>query len=227
MSTEVLLALALLAWISFGPLLAVVMGRRGHSTTAWGAIGTLLGPLAVPIAIENRWRRRDAALEVLVAAPPHGGPVSVLAGIDGSDEARAALGAAVRLLGDRIDRLTLASVLSYDTADDHVALADGRATAGLWMAAAQAAIPDVEADEVIVVGQPAPALQRLAVSGGYDLVVVGPRGHGMSPRLFGSVAKALAEGSPVPILVGGQGGPAPLVISPNARTGAKRVESGA
>jgi len=205
MNGDMMLVLVLLLWVSVGPILAVVMARRGHSPAGWGILGTLLGPLALPIAMDARGRRRDAGLAVLTTGSRRSGPVSVLAGIDGSDEAREALRRAVDLLGDRIGRLSLVTVVSYDALDDRDMLADEEATAQLWMTAARASVPGIVPDEYVVPGPPAPALIRLAVEGDYDLVVIGSRGRGMTPRLFGSVAGALAASSPISVLVGGRG----------------------
>jgi hypothetical protein len=38
-------------WIGIGLLLALVMGRHGHDPFAWWLLGTLLGPLAIPLAL--------------------------------------------------------------------------------------------------------------------------------------------------------------------------------
>lgn len=214
MSTELALLLALAGWISVGPVLSVVMGRRGYSPAAWGILGAILGPLALPLALDTFWRRRDDEPSVLATAPHRPGPSSVLVAIDGSAEARMALARAVALLGDRIGRLTLMHVASYEAADDPDQLEVEEALARRWAAAARSAAPGLQADEYVVPGRPADALARFAAERGYDLLVVGSRGRGMSPRLFGSVARALAASSPVPVLIGGQGHPPALAVGP-------------
>jgi nucleotide-binding universal stress UspA family protein len=207
MNTESAMLLTFLAWVSFGPVLAVVMGRRGHSPWTWGLLGIFLGPLAVPSAIDAHRRRRQAILAArsVAAGPGRPGPLSVLVGIDGSDEARVALSRALDLLGDRIGRLSLVTVIDYDTAEDPWRFADAEASARQWMAAARAAASNIDSEEYIVVGEPARALIRIASERGYQLLVAGSRGRGLSPYLLGSVAQSLAATSPVPVLIGGQG----------------------
>lgn len=39
-------------WMGIGVVLAVVMGRRGHSSFGWLVLGAVLGPLAVVLAID-------------------------------------------------------------------------------------------------------------------------------------------------------------------------------
>ena len=54
---------------------------------------------------------------------------------------------------------------------------------------------------VLLAGRPAEALQRLAIEGGYDLLVVGARGAGLSRVLLGSTATTLAAHAKVPVLL--------------------------
>ena len=201
----------LFAWMSFGVVLAVVMGRRGHAPAAWGLLGMLLGPLAVPVALDVARRHRRPTVQTLARGEPSREGIAVLAGIDGSEEARLALGRAVALLGPRIGRLAVVTVLPYDAEDDPVVLESDQAQARLWMALARDAAPDVAAEEYVVTGRPSKVLADLAESDHFDVIVVGARGRGMSPWLFGSVAGALAQSSPVPVLIGGrtQAAPAP------------------
>jgi nucleotide-binding universal stress UspA family protein len=84
-ATTALGALAVL-WAGVGLLLALVMGRNGHDPFAWWLLGTLLGPLALPLAISAQRRRRDRAWLVRSGRPGRG-PVDVLVGLDGSAEA--------------------------------------------------------------------------------------------------------------------------------------------
>ncbi len=56
---------------------------------------------------------------------------------------------------------------------------------------------------VLCAGRPAGTLHRLAVEGGYGLLVVGTRGAGLSKALLGSVATTLAGGSKMPVLLAG------------------------
>jgi nucleotide-binding universal stress UspA family protein len=201
---EIVGLILLLAWMSFGVLLALVMGRRGHAPAAWGVLGMMLGPLAVPIALDVARRHRRPAVKTLAAGEPVREGIAVLAGIDGSEEAVLALRRAVTLLGSRIGRLAVVTVLPYDAEDDPVVLESDQTRARLWMSAAREAAPGVAAEEYLVTGRPAKVLADLAESDDFDVIVVGARGRGMSPRLFGSVAGALAHSSPVPVLIGGR-----------------------
>lgn len=198
--------LGLLAWVSLGPILAVVMGRRGHSAAGWGFAGLMLGPLVVPAAIEAARRSAAVPVEVVVgeggAAAPGPGPVAVLAAIDGSAEALAALERAVTLLGDRVGRLALVTVMPLESVER-----PGKA----WLEAAAATVPGLHPEELLATGEPAAVLARMAQDGHYDLLVAGPTGRGLSPHLFGSVARALAASSPVPLLLGAR-----RVLSPAA-----------
>lgn len=50
MSRQLIVLVVFAGWVSVGPLMSVVMGRRGYSPAAWGILGTLLGPLGLPLA---------------------------------------------------------------------------------------------------------------------------------------------------------------------------------
>lgn len=194
----------LLVWVSFAVLLALVMGRRGHAPGPWGILGMMLGPFAVPVALSGTRRHHRPVVKTLAAGEPVRQGIAVLVGIDGSEEAVLALRRAVTLLGPRIGRLAYVTVLPYDAEDDRVVLESDETQARLWMTAAREMAPDIAAEEYVVTGRPARVLAELAESDAFDVIVVGARGSGMSPRLFGSVAGALAHSSPVPVLIGGR-----------------------
>ena len=59
--------------------------------------------------------------------------------------------------------------------------------------------PDPET--IVLSGQPAEVLRKFAAVNGYELIVIGRRGRGMSTRLLGSVASVLAHGGDVPTLI--------------------------
>lgn len=101
-------------WALIGLVAAVVMRRRGHHLFAWGALGALLGPLVIPLAISSV--RSDAPSERVIEAGDRGaGPIDVLIAVDGSPEATAAMYSAVELFAERLGRVALAAVLDYDT----------------------------------------------------------------------------------------------------------------
>lgn len=188
------------AWLAIGVVLALVLGRRGHSGFSWFVLGIMLGPLAIALAVDA-WRR-DEPGEARVLAPSAGaeaGAVDVLVGFDASPESRAALDAAVELMGTRMGRLTMATVIPYDDGKDGeraaVAALEGEARRLAWLA------PGLE----VLRGHPATALTTRAAEDGYDIVVAGTRGSGHA-HLFGSAAGELARTSKVPVLLVGPGG---------------------
>ena len=198
-ATEVLL-IWLAVTLSIGITLAVLMGRRGHSTFEWFLLGTILGPIALPLA----WGRigsEPAApnREVVDAAPARGaGPVDVLVGIDGSAESETALRTAVEILGPRIGRLTLAGVTEFDYGSQQAQADTKRALEGLRAMAASAKVsgPGI----VVLSGRPADALPEYVLRESYQLLVVGRRGRGASKAILGSTAAQLAS-APIAVLV--------------------------
>jgi nucleotide-binding universal stress UspA family protein len=206
-SSTAFLALLMVTFVCIGLVLAIVMGRLGHSPFAWGLLGLLLGPIALLLALvevrnERPWWTR------LVAS----GPVDVLVGIDGSPESAAATTAALELLGDRVGRLTLVAVTEVD---DSTAGREERArlrqelerqaeAVRAWLqerdGSAQAKLK-VTPELQLMSGPPARTLDTIAAEDGYGLLVVGARGAGMSSVLLGSVATRLAARASVPVLI--------------------------
>ena len=230
MSFSVFLSLLMATFACIGLVLAIVMGRLGHSPFGWGLLGVVLGPIALLLALvaargQQPWSR-------LVAAGVAGsGPVDVLVGIDGSPESAAATTAALGLLGDRVGRLTLVAVAELD---DSVAgrqeqqrlqgeLERQAEAVRRWLRghrqhdqAAQPVVPEL----VLRSGQPAAILDRIAAGDGYGLLVVGARGAGLSSVLLGSVATRLAARASVPVLVIGErvrGGRGQKDVAPGMR----------
>jgi nucleotide-binding universal stress UspA family protein len=197
-ATEVLL-IGLVAWLTTGVVLAVVMGRRGHNAFEWFLIGSILGPISLPLAWAriNDEPRQDR--DVVGAAPGHGaGPLDILVGIDGSDESLAALRAAVEMLGTRVRRLTLANVTDFDHGSPQAEPDRKRALAILEDAAAL--VSASQPGTILLSGRPADALSAHARGDGYELLVVGRRGRGASKAILGSTASQLTR-STVPVLM--------------------------
>jgi len=189
-------------WLSVGLVVSLVMGRRGHDAFGWLVLGTLFGPLSLVFAVQARGDERIRP-EVLARQQAHGaGPVDVLAGIDGSPESRAALESAITLLGPRLGRLTLATVIPYDTG------VDTKRTARAELER-QGAAMEGRADLELLHGRPGPTLLQHAAERGYDLVVIGTRGTGASKALLGSTAVDVAESAKVPVLIMGSDGTSP------------------
>lgn len=191
----------LVAWLLVGVSLSLFMGRRGYEGFSWLVIGTLLGPLALLVAVDTARASKERQPTVVADQPGGGGPVDVLIGFDGSPEARAAAARVLELLGPRTGRLTLATVVAVDAVRD----SKQAATAALQQQAERMAPwkPSLE----LLSGHHAAALQKLAAEDGYDLLVIGTRGAGRSKALLGSAATELARRSAVPVLlVGAQAG---------------------
>ena len=115
-------------WVVIGLALSIVMGRRGHNSFGWLVLGALLGPLAVVLAVDARRaaRSRPSRLAGAPRTPAGSGPIDVLVGYDGSPESVAALEGAVAILGQRIGRLTVATVVSYDDVREQERLATAK-----------------------------------------------------------------------------------------------------
>jgi nucleotide-binding universal stress UspA family protein len=191
-----------LTWVVIGIVLGWAMGRRGYDAFSWSVIGVLLGPAGVVFA---RWARQDGLELARRSAPPlsfHKGPVDVLVGLEGSPVAEAALSSAVKLLGSRIGRLTVVTVLGYDVAESPVLRREEERAAEASFSRIRPLLGEIQVDRQTLVGWPADVLRGLAVDGDYDVIVVGCAGTGMSKRLLGSTAEQLTAGSPVPVVVG-------------------------
>ncbi|MEA2826536.1 MAG: hypothetical protein QOG43_975 [Actinomycetota bacterium] len=201
-----LFGLVAVLWLATGVVLSIVMGRRGHNGFGWLVTGTLLGPFGVVLAVDaGRHGERLAPMMVTASAhataataeaPAGTGPVDVLFGSDGSPEAAAALDAAVALLGDRIGRLTVATVVPYGD----ITAPERRATEGLRRLTQRVPAADLE----VLHGHPSAALRRFAAERGYGLIVVGSRGKGLTNAFLGSAAEELARHSEIPVLVVGE-----------------------
>lgn len=187
-------------WLTVGLTLSLVMGRRGHDAFSWLILGTLFGPLGAIFAIEARSEERSRPELVARRRSSGPGPIDVLVGVDGSPESRAALVAVTELLGPRLGRLTLATVVPYDSGFDRqrtarAALEQQGETLGGG--------PRLE----LLHGRPASVLLERAAEDGYDLLVVGTRGAGASKALLGSTAVDVAQSAKVPVLLMGVDGP--------------------
>jgi nucleotide-binding universal stress UspA family protein len=207
MSITAILMLTGAAWLLIGVVLAVVMGRRGYDPVAWWLLGTVLGPLAIVLAVVSARRRRHRE-PVRHGGVPARGRVDVLVGLDGSAHSVAALQAALDLLGGRLGRVALATVLPLDDSsqrrlDRSAARERLEGVAAALVRARRGVHPRL----VLLSGRPADELECLAMDEGYDLLVVGARGAGLSTALLGSTATTLAARGRVPVLVAG-GAPA-------------------
>ena len=188
-----------LVWAFVGVSTALVMGRRGHEPFMWLVLAIAFGPLVLPLAMYALWHDRPGLFERLPSDHRGAGTVDALVGIDDSQEANDALRSAIDLLGDRLGRLMLATVVDYDTAArSRLAEENQRARYALVRTANATGLrPEI----VLLSGRPADALRKHVVEQGYELIVVGRRGGGASRVLLGSVATELARGADVPVLI--------------------------
>ena len=203
MSITAALLLIGAAWLVTGVVLALIMGRRGYDPFVWWLLGTLLGPVAVVLALVSTRRRRGRAPLHPVGGRVEG-RVDLLGGLDGSTHAVAALHAALDLLGDRLGRVTLATVLPFGEStqrrlDSSAARARLEEVAATVVQRGVGGVPAI----VLLSGYPPDELERVAIDEGYDLLVVGARGAGLSTALLGSTATTLAARGRVPVLVAG------------------------
>jgi len=214
MSSTAFLALLMATFVCIGFVLAIVMGRLGHSPYTWGLLGLLLGPIGLLLALVEVRRERPWWTRLVASGDPGSGPVDVLVGVDGSPESTAATTAALELLGGRVGRLTLVAVTDLD---DSYAGREERARLQAELERQAAAVrawlrerdgpvrakPMVVPELKLMAGRPATTLDTVAAEDGYDLLVVGARGAGLSSVLLGSVASRLAARASVPVLVVG------------------------
>ena len=213
MSSTAFLALLMVTFACIGFVLAIVMGRLGHSPFAWGLLGLALGPIALLLALVEVRNERPWWTRLVASGDPGSGPVDVLIGIDGSPESAAATTAALEQLGDRVGRLTLVAVTEVDESvagrEERERLRDELERQSeaiqVWQqergvtAQAKRVAPELQ----LMSGPPARTLDTIAAEDGYGLLVVGARGAGMSSVLLGSVATILAARASVPVLIVG------------------------
>jgi nucleotide-binding universal stress UspA family protein len=194
--------IAVVAWFAIGLGTSYLMARRGHDAFSWWLVGTVFGPLAVGYVLNRillERGRTDRSEEA--ARAPSGGEVDVLVGIDGSAEAEGAVTTVCALLGPRLGRVVLASVLPFDTPH----WSETRRDANMALELAAMRVPHVEVERVSLQGRPVDELTRYATTNGFGVLAVGSRGKGLSTALLGSVASRLARADGVPVLIVGSG----------------------
>jgi nucleotide-binding universal stress UspA family protein len=59
----------------------------------------------------------------------------------------------------------------------------------------------IELEVAVRPGHPAELISRFADAGGYDLIVLGHRGHFLRDHLLGSTADRVAEHAPCPVMI--------------------------
>lgn len=187
-------------WMFAGAVVALVMRRRGYGLAGWFVLGVLLGPLVIFLTADVAEHRRRTGARVLEAGVREPGAVDVLVGIDDTAGSRLALHSALDVLGANVGRLTLATVLDYDTAASPESWSgDDQAIARLESIAAE--LGDRRPALVLLAGDAADQLPAYACAQRFDLLVVGPR-TGLSKVFVGSVVAELSRGAPLPIWIG-------------------------
>ena len=193
-----MLWLIVAAWLAVGAASVAVMHRRGHDTFAWAVPFLFLGPLALPVAMSS-----DRHRPVEPPRPLPRGGLDVLAHCDGSDDATAALDAALAMLGDRPTSQTLAAVVDFEAATtvrgrDTQREAQERLDAAARRLDARASFP---VGTVVLFGEPRHALQHYAAENAYELIVTGRHALGRAwPAASNGKGNGAARG--VPVLVG-------------------------
>lgn len=215
MSTQTIVIIVGVVWVTIGIGLAFYMGRRGHTAFGWGVMGCVLGPFALILAaqaIADEPSRSSA--RPIDGGIPGTGRIDVLVGVDGSPESAAAADAVVHLLGPSIGRLTLAAVGDYDRVGGrerelHKIL--DRQADRVEEAIRKRRLRDPEAQlpgrcgTLFLTGRPAEALCEEAAAQGYDLLVVGARGTGLAKAVLGSVSSQLAGRAKIPVMIAPSG----------------------
>lgn len=196
MATQFLLGVVVV-WILCGVVTGFAMRRKGHDFFVWLALGSVLGPLVFPLAIDAV--RQDSGTAVKTHHQAYPGKLDVIVGLDGSDEARQALRSATDMI--QATSLTLVTVLDHDSRSSHSGLETRQEAIEMLEKAARELTHDDLRTEILF-GRPDEALVSFAESNDIELIVVGARGRGASEALFGSVTRRLVGGSGVPVLVG-------------------------
>lgn len=204
MATQFLLGVAAV-WILCGVVTAFVMRRRGHDFFVWLALGSVLGPLVFPLAIDGA--RRDADTESEAHDRSYPGSLDVLVGLDGSEESKHALRSAMNMFGRQASTMTLATVLDYDSRGS-ASGKEARREASEMLRGAAMGLGHPGVTTELLFGRADQALTDFAKSNGIELIVVGARGRGASEALFGSVTRSLVGGGDVPVFVGSKPVPA-------------------
>jgi nucleotide-binding universal stress UspA family protein len=133
----------------------------------------------------------------------------ILVAIDGSDCSNRAFAKAVELAGILHARLTALAIegplpayaATIGEVDEVKREKDLFFNALARQAKEQAAEAGVEMEVELRPGHAAEVISAFAAAGGYDLVVLGHRGHFLRDHLLGSTADRVAEHAPCPVMI--------------------------
>jgi nucleotide-binding universal stress UspA family protein len=128
----------------------------------------------------------------------------ILVAYDGGEPARRALDTAIDLAKRFEALITVVSVVPFHPGRSPIDPWDDNTVHTQELLDARAILADkgIEADLLEPVGDPAQTIERIAVDGGFDTVVVGSRGLGPVSRfLQGSVSEHVASHAEVTVIV--------------------------
>lgn len=132
----------------------------------------------------------------------------ILVAIDGSPQSNAALAMAVDLAQHYHASLCLLHAFPHVSdllgTPQYEHLLEARSTIGQQVldSTRMQVADDVAVETQLIEGPPAPAILRVAVEDGCDMIVMGSRGHGqLTGMLLGSVSSAVAQRASCPVLI--------------------------
>ena len=198
MNAEFVLGLVA-AWLLSGLVTGYVMRRLGHDFFVWFALGSVIGPLVFPLAIQRERLDRERAPDQIPSKPAPG-KLDVLVGVDGSEESLTALQIAFDLLGQAASSITVVTVLDYE-ARTAPSGNEMRIEAEELLSEVTTHLEHKALNTQVLYGRPHTALSEFAVHNGIEVIVVGARGRGAAQSLFGSATESLVGDSAVPVLV--------------------------
>jgi nucleotide-binding universal stress UspA family protein len=133
----------------------------------------------------------------------------ILVAIDGSEASNHAYAKALELAAITRARLTALAIegplpayaATIGEVDEVKREKDEFFTGLAARARLEATAAGVEIDVEMRPGHPADLISRVASEGGYDLIVLGHRGHFVRDHLLGSTADRVAEQAPCPVMI--------------------------
>ncbi len=128
----------------------------------------------------------------------------ILVAFDGGEPARRALDTAIDLAKKFDALIAIVSVVPFHPGRSPVDPSDDQAVHAKELLEARAILAEsgIEADLLEPIGDPARTIERIAVDGGFDTVVLGSRGLSAASRfLQGSVSEHVATHSEVTVVI--------------------------
>lgn len=188
-------------WGLIGVTIAAALARRGHNFWLMAFIGLGYGPLLVIIWFLGARGQEPKVTSFRVPDEPGDGWVDVLVGLDGRRDSVKSVSGVLDMLGPAVRRIRLVSVLDFEFGNAPDAFeTDERRMELLERAAEQLGVPNAEL--MLTSGEPAAALDGLAVQDGFDVIVVGHAHGALARTLRGSTARRLGTHAELPVLIG-------------------------